>query len=144
MVTKDHDQVQEMKWRIGQGWSAFYKLDIMQDKNVPMRVKRKAFNEGILPTMTHGCDTWSLSNTQLEKLVITQRKIRRIMVGVILKVRNSTNWIWKQSSVTDIIKIIRECKHRWVGHVARRGDNRWTISHRMNVKDLRLTKNEMV
>ena len=33
MVTKDHDQIQEMKRRIGQGWSAFCKLDnIMRDK----------------------------------------------------------------------------------------------------------------
>ena len=27
VVTKDHDQVQEMKRRIGQGWSVFYKVD---------------------------------------------------------------------------------------------------------------------
>ena len=57
MVTKDHDQVQEMKRRIGQGCNAFCKLDnIMQDKNVPMRLKRKAFNECILPVMTYGCE----------------------------------------------------------------------------------------
>ena len=74
MVTKDHDQVQEMKRRIGQGWSAFLKLDIMRDKNVSMRLKRKAFSECILPVVICGCENWSLSNTQLEKLVITQRK----------------------------------------------------------------------
>ena len=46
MMTKDQDQVQEMKRRIEQGWNAFCKLDnIMRDKNVPMRLKRKAFNE---------------------------------------------------------------------------------------------------
>ena len=68
MVTKDQDQIQEMKRRIGQGWSAFCKLDnIMRDKNVPMRLKRKVFNECILPVMTYGCETWSLSNTQLEE-----------------------------------------------------------------------------
>ena len=27
MVTKDHDKIQEMKRRIGQGWNAFCKLD---------------------------------------------------------------------------------------------------------------------
>ena len=108
MVTKDHDQVQEMKRRIGQGWSAFCKLDnTMRDKNVPMRLKRKAFNECILPVMTYGCETWSLSNTQLEKLVTTQRKMERIMIGVTLKDRKSTNWIRKQSGVTDIIRSIR-------------------------------------
>ena len=49
MVIKDHDQVQKMKRRIGQGWNTFCKLDnFMQDKNVPMRLKRKAFNECVL------------------------------------------------------------------------------------------------
>ena len=91
MVTKDDDQIQEMKRRIGQGWSSFCKLDnIMRDKNVPMRLKRKAFNECMPPVMTYGCETWSLSNTQLEKLVTTQRKMERIMVGITLKDRKST------------------------------------------------------
>ena len=68
-----------------------------------------------------------LSNTQLEKLVTTQRKMERIMIGVTLKDRNSTEWIRKQSGVTDIIRSIRESKHRWADHVARKRDNRWTI-----------------
>ena len=92
-----------------------------------MRLKRKAFNECILPVMTYGRETWSLSNTQFEKLVATQRKMERIMVGVTLKDRKSTNWIRKQSGVTDIIRNIRESKYRCSGHVVRRCDNRWTI-----------------
>ena len=97
MVAKYHDQVQEMNRRIRQGWSDFCKLDnIMRDKTVPMRLKRKAFNEFILTVMTYGCETWSLSNTQLEKLVTTQRKMERIMIGVTLKDRKSTEWIRKQ------------------------------------------------
>ena len=88
-VTKDHDQGEEM---IGQGWSAFCKLDnFMRDKNVLMGLKRKEFNECILPVMTYGCETWSLRNIQLEKLVTTQRKMERIMVGVTLKNKKSTN-----------------------------------------------------
>ena len=35
--------------------------------------------------MTYGCETWSLSNTQFEKLVTTPRKMERIMVAVTLK-----------------------------------------------------------
>ena len=69
MVTKDHDQVQGLKRRMRQVWSVFCKLDIMRDKNVPIRLKRKAFNECKLLVMTHGREIWSLSNTQLEKLV---------------------------------------------------------------------------
>ena len=114
MVTKDHDHVQEMKRRIGQGWSVFCKLDnIMQDKNVPMKLKSEAFCECSLPVMTYGCETWSLSNTQLEKLVATQKKMERIMVGVALKDRKSANWIRKQSGVAHVIRSTRESKRRW-------------------------------
>ena len=77
---------------LGQGWSAFCKQDnIMRDKNVPMRLKKKALNECILPVMTYGCDTWSLSNTQLEKLVTTQRKMERIMIGVPSRIERVQN-----------------------------------------------------
>ena len=128
IVTKFHDQVQEMTRRIREDWSAFCKLDnIMWCKNVPMRLKRKALNEYMLPVMTNGCESWSLSNTQLEKLVTTQTKMERIMVGGTLMDRNSTNWIRKQSGVADFIINIRESKHRWTINVARRSNNRWTI-----------------
>ena len=50
MVTKDHDQVQEIKRRMEEGWSTFCKLDnIMCDKNMPMKLKKIAFNGRILP-----------------------------------------------------------------------------------------------
>ena len=65
--------------------------------------------------MTYGCETWSLSTTQLEKLVTTQRKMERIMIGVTVKDRKSMNWVWKQSGVTYIIRSIRESSHRWAG-----------------------------
>ena len=92
-----------------------------------MRLKMKASNECVLPVMTYDCETWSLSNTQLKKLITTQRKMESTMVGVTLKERKSTNWLLKQSGVTDIIRNIRESKHRWAGHMARRYDNRWAI-----------------
>ena len=127
MVNKDHDQVQKIKRRIGQGWSAFCKLDnIMRVKKVPMRLKRKAFNECVLPVVTYGCETCRLA-TPNKKLVTTHKKMERIMVGVTIKDRKNTYWIQKKHGVIDIIRNIRESKHRWVGHVARRSDKRWTI-----------------
>jgi hypothetical protein len=126
-ITKDHDQTQEVKRRIGLGWCAFNKLNsIMCKRNVPMALKRKAFNECILPVLTYGSETWSLNNTQLHKLVITQRKMERIMVGVTLRDRKRASWIREQTKVIDIMDHIRGNKHRWAGHVCRRTDNRWT------------------
>ena len=91
-------------------------------------LKRKAFSECILPVMTYGCETWSLSNTQIETLVTAQRKMERIMLGATLKNRKGTKWIRKHSGVTDIIRNIRKSKHRWASHVVRRRDNRWTVT----------------
>ena len=58
MMTKDHDQVQENRT----GMECIRRLNnIMRDKNVPMRLKRKAFSEWVLPVTTYGSETWSLS-----------------------------------------------------------------------------------
>ena len=58
MVTKDHDQEQELRHRIGLGWTAFGNLDsIMQNKSISLRLKPKVHNECILhgPSAEHNC-----------------------------------------------------------------------------------------
>ena len=66
IVTKDHDQVQEMNRRIRQGWSAFCKLDVMRHIYVQIKLKRKAFNDCILPIMAYGFENWLHNNNQFE------------------------------------------------------------------------------
>ena len=44
----------------------------------------KVHNECILPVITYGHETWSLSKTQLQKMVTTQCKMEQIMMGLIL------------------------------------------------------------
>ena len=76
MVRKDHDEEQELRCRIGLGWTALGKLDsIMQSKCIPLRLKMKVCNECILSVITYGSKTWSLSKKQLQKMVTTQCKM---------------------------------------------------------------------
>ena len=91
-----------------------------------MKIKRKVFNEYILPVMTYGSETWALTNTAMDLLAVAQRKMERIMLRITLRDRKPNNWIRDQTKVTDIITIIKKNKHRWAGHIARRNDNRWT------------------
>ena len=85
MVTKDHDQEKELRHRIGLCWTGFGKLDsIMQNKSIPLRMKMKVHNECILPVITYGSKTWSLSKTQLQKMVTTQHKMEQITMGLTL------------------------------------------------------------
>ena len=52
----------EVQNRIKAGWAVFGKYrEILQNKELPNCLKRKVFNQCIIPTMTYGCQTWSLT-----------------------------------------------------------------------------------
>eukprot|EP00794_Sanderia_malayensis_P004319 gene4318-4893_t len=48
----------------------------------------KIMNTVILPSMTYGAETWSLTNHQREKLAVTQRSMERSMMGVTKRVKS--------------------------------------------------------
>ena len=55
------------------GWAAFGKVNnIMRSRNTNMKVKRKVFNEYILPLMMYESETWALNNAMEEKLSVNQ------------------------------------------------------------------------
>ena len=48
----------EIKRRITLGWAAFNKVDnIMRRHKASMQIKKKVFNEYVLPVMTYGSET---------------------------------------------------------------------------------------
>ena len=117
----------EIKRRISLGWRAFGKQsDIMKSK-IPLSLKKKVFNQLILPVLTYGSETWSLTKAMERKLVSTQRAMERIMMGISLKDRKRATWIREQTKIEDIISTIKKKKMDMAGHVMRRDDNRWTI-----------------
>ena len=73
-ITNDHDQTIELHRRIGLGWSAFGRFkNILVNERVKPETKKRIFDEIILPTMTYACQIWSLSDSKLEALCISQR-----------------------------------------------------------------------
>ena len=86
----------------------------------------KVHNECILPVIMYGSKTWSLSKTQLQKIVTTQCRMERIKMGPTLHNRKSTSWICSKTGVIDVIHQIATNKHQWAGHVSWLKDNRWT------------------
>ena len=118
----------EVQLRIKAGWAVFGKYkEIFQNKEIPICLKRKVFNQCIIPTMTYGCQTWSLTKDIVNKMEVCQRKMERKMLGLkqINRIPNST--IREITKVDDILKVITKAKWKWAGHVARMNDNRWTV-----------------
>ncbi|CAH1277638.1 MUC4 [Branchiostoma lanceolatum] len=134
-VSQDGSLLPEIKRRITLGWAAFGKVDnIMRSRKASITLKRKVFNQYILPVMTYGSETWALTTTQMEMLRVAQRKMERIMLGITLRDRRRNSWIRLQTGVTDIVTAVNTAKHRWAGHITRLQDNRRRIRRRTRAR----------
>ena len=60
---------QEVSVSVKANWCVVGKhREIFLDRNLPMGLKRKVFNQCVLPAMTYGCWTWSLTKASVKKL----------------------------------------------------------------------------
>ena len=91
-----------------------------------MSLRRRVFNQCVLPTMTYGAETWSTTKEIEQKLIVTQRAMERKMLNISLRDRCKNSDIRNKTQVKDILTKINEMKWRWAGHIARINDNRWT------------------
>ena len=119
---------QEVLIRIKAGWSVFGKhREIFLDWHLPISLKRKVFNQCVLPAMTYGRQTLSLTKALVKKLETSQRAMERRMLNVKLKDRIRNTTIKQRTRETDIVQYVTNTKWKWARHTARIKDNRWTI-----------------
>ncbi|GFS25595.1 endonuclease-reverse transcriptase [Elysia marginata] len=118
----------EVTCRIRAGWNCFGKnREIFLDDKMPISLKRQVYDQCILPTMTYGCQTWSMTKAVGQKLRVAQRAMERKMLGLKLTDKISCKEIRNKTQVSDIAQYIAKQKWKWAGHVARIQDNRWTL-----------------
>lgn len=122
------NQIAELARRIKLGWAAFGKLSYILKSSIPNCLKCKVFNTCVLPVLTYGIQTMTLTKQSMLKLQVTQRSMERAMLGISLrdKVRNED--IRRRSKVEDIAQAILSTKWSWAGHVARLSEERWPKS----------------
>ncbi len=126
LVRIDHNQYDELRRRIRSGWSAFGKLSEVMQSNMPLCLKRKVFNQCVLPAMTYGSETWSMTQRMEQKLKVAQHCMERSMLRITKRDRKTNEWIRSMTRVTDIIQTVKQKKWSWAGHLARSSDGRWT------------------
>ncbi|XP_069977751.1 uncharacterized protein [Penaeus vannamei] len=95
----------EIKRRIAMGWQAFGRArSVFKDKNIPNVLKRRIYDQCILPSVTHGTKVEShnedQSNAYFKKLcLISPRKIKK-----------TANWIRGQRKMRHILETISKLK----------------------------------
>ena len=118
---------EEVTCRIRAGWSCFGRnREIFLDEKLPMSLKRQVFDQCILPTMTYGCQAWSLTKGLAQKLRTAQRAMERKMLKIKIKDRITCASIRQKTNLKDVVEFAAKQKWKWAGHVARMTDNRWT------------------
>lgn len=120
------NQTCELPRRIGLTWAAFGKLNYIFKSSLPVCLKRKTFNQCVLPVLTYGAETLTLTRKVVDKIRVTQRAMERQMLGVSLRDRIPNEEIRNRTGTIDAIERIATLKWNWAGHVARLSDNRWT------------------
>ena len=83
LITPGNEMAKEIDHRITSGWRRFAQYSsFLKDPNMPMCLKKKVMDTVILPAMTYGAETWSLTNHQKQKLAVAQRSMERAMLNI--------------------------------------------------------------
>ena len=90
-----------------------------------LSLKVSLFNTCILPVLTYGCQSWTLTQDVTSKLATCQHSMERSMLNVKKFDRLKNDVIRNKTKAIDITVNIRRLKWRWAGHMLR-GQDKWS------------------
>ena len=125
-ILNEKNQDKEIQRRIMAGWAAYAKHRDIFKSNLAICLKRQVYNSCVLPAMTYGAETWTLTKQAQNKLAAAQTKMERSMLNITYKDRRSNIWVRERTKLIDIIYTVRKMKWSWAGHINRLKDDRWT------------------
>ena len=126
LLTPANEMETEINQRITSGWRRFGQYShFLKEKNIPICLKRKIMDTVILPSLTYGAETWSLTKHQMKKLAVAQRSMERSLLGVTRKDKIRNEIIRERTKIKDVVNTTKELKWKWAGHVARMKNHRW-------------------
>ena len=82
---KEKNQDKEIQRRIMAGWAAYAKHRDIFKSNLAICLKRQVYNSCVLPAMTYGAETWTLTKQAQNKLAAAQTKMERSMLNITYK-----------------------------------------------------------
>ena len=95
------------------GWAAYAKHRDIFKSNLAICLKRQVYNSCVLPAMTYGAETWTLTKQAQNKLAAAQTKMERSMLNITYKDRRTNIWARERTKLIDIIYTVRKMKWSW-------------------------------
>ncbi|XP_063382894.1 uncharacterized protein LOC134669316 [Cydia fagiglandana] len=89
LVSFSNRQDKEVERRVQNAWKSYWSMKELMKGDLPMSLKRKLVDICILPVLTYGAQTWSLTEIQKSKLKITPETLK-VVEGNCRKITNET------------------------------------------------------
>ncbi|KAJ4435519.1 hypothetical protein ANN_18135 [Periplaneta americana] len=130
-VTNINYTQEEIKHRINMGNACYYSVEkLLSSSLLSKNLKVRIYKTVILPVVLYGCETWTLTLREEQRLRVFENKVLRKIFGA---KRDEVTGEWRKLHNTelhglysspDIIRNIKSRRLRWAGHVARMGESR--------------------
>lgn len=95
--------------------------------NFNLSLKKTVVDTCLLPSLLYGCQTWVYTNKIKHKITTCQRAIERSMLKLRRMNKIRCTDIRSKTELTDALEQALKHKWKWVGHLSRYNDKRWTL-----------------
>ncbi|KAJ4442283.1 hypothetical protein ANN_12151 [Periplaneta americana] len=139
-VTNINDTREEIKRRINMGNACYYSVEkLLSFSLLSKNWKVRIYKTVILSVVLYGCETWTLTLREEQRLRVFENKVLRKIFGA---KRDEVTGEWRKLyntelhalySSPDIIRNIKSRRLRWAGHVAHTSESR--NAYRMTVAE---------
>jgi hypothetical protein len=112
---------EEIRLRIQAGnRSLLANKNLLNNKDLNAASKLQIYKSTIRPTVTYGCETWAMTVTEQNRLLVFERRVLRKIYGRTLD--NNGTWRIKTNEEleiliqkTNIVRFIKSQRLRWAG-----------------------------
>ena len=140
-ITPNNDISGEVERRISSATRAFYALGkLFKSRLLSRRTKLRLLNSMVLPVLTFGAETWSLTQTLERKILRFENDKLKTICGPIFDVElgmwrrryaREVRALTQQPLITDVL---RASRLRWLGHILRAGPD--CFVHRIFLEEM--------
>uniref|UniRef100_A0A1B0D0G9 Uncharacterized protein n=1 Tax=Phlebotomus papatasi TaxID=29031 RepID=A0A1B0D0G9_PHLPP len=132
LINKDNVVSAEIEHRINQGNKAFFALlRLFKSRSLSRSTKIMIYKTVVRPVVLYGCETWTLSKIDEERLAVFERRVLRRIFGPVKdgtdswRIRHNQE-IYSLYAEPNIIGHLKASRLRWAGHLQRMDNARVT------------------